>query len=47
MIGGDATKALPSYAAFMADYGNAFRTFKHGAFHGVMGGVYGITKNCN
>ena len=31
MIGGDASKALPSYTAFMADYGTAFRTFKHGA----------------
>ncbi|TYA52191.1 DUF1761 domain-containing protein [Formosa maritima] len=39
MIGGDPTKALPSYEAFMADYGNAFRTFKHGALHGTIAGV--------
>lgn len=40
MIGGDETKALPSYIAFMADYGTAFRTFKHGAIHGFMTGVF-------
>jgi len=38
MVGGDLTKALPSYTAFMADYGDAFRTFKHGALHGTMAG---------
>ncbi len=38
MIGGGqmAAAAQPSYAAFMADYGDAFRTYKHGAFHGVL-----------
>lgn len=40
MVGGDDTKALPSYAAFMADYGTAFRTFKHGAFHGIFTGLF-------
>lgn len=40
MVGGDTTKALPSYAAFMEDYGNAFRTFKHGALHGFMTGLF-------
>ncbi|WP_035670276.1 DUF1761 domain-containing protein [Flavobacterium sp. 83] len=40
MVGGDATKALPSYAAFMTDYGTAFRTFKHGAFHGFLSGLF-------
>lgn len=42
MVGGFAfaDKALPSYAAFMADYGDAFRTFKHGAFHGFLGSVF-------
>lgn len=42
MVGGPklATKALPSYAAFMADYGFAFRTFKHGALHGFMSGIF-------
>lgn len=40
MIGGDASKALPSYTAFMADYENAFRSFKHGALHGFMAGLF-------
>lgn len=40
MVGGDATKALPSYDAFMADYGTVFRTFKHGALHGLMSGLF-------
>lgn len=39
MIGGDPTKALPSYTNFMADYGIAFRSFKHGALHGFMSGI--------
>ena len=30
----------PSYEAFMAEYANEFRTFKHGAFHGVLAGVF-------
>ena len=40
LVGGDPSKALPSYAAFMADYGNHFRTYKHGALHGVLAGVF-------
>ncbi|WP_339837933.1 DUF1761 domain-containing protein [uncultured Flavobacterium sp.] len=40
MIGGDTTKALPSYQAFMTDYMDAFRTFKHGAFHGFFAGLF-------
>lgn len=40
MVGGDPTKALPSYNAFMADYGTVFRTFKHGALHGFMTGLF-------
>lgn len=40
MVGGDASKALPSYAAFMADYGDHYRTFKHGALHGFMTGLF-------
>lgn len=39
MIGGDETKAGASYAPFMTEYGDAFRTFKHGAFHGTMVGL--------
>ena len=42
MVGGDATKANPSFTAFMADYGDAFRTFKHGAFHGFLAGLFVI-----
>ncbi len=40
MVGGDPTLAKPSYAAFMADYGIAFRTFKHGMLHGFMTGLF-------
>lgn len=40
MIGGDEKKALPSYSSFMADYGTAFRTFKHGALHGFITGIF-------
>lgn len=42
MIGGDAANAKPSYAAFMTDYGTAFRTFKHGALHGFITGLFMI-----
>lgn len=31
---------LPSYKVFMDDYGTAFRTFKHGAFHGLLTGIF-------
>ena len=31
---------LPSYDAFMNEYLNEFRTFKHGAFHGVLTGIF-------
>ncbi|MFD2542928.1 DUF1761 domain-containing protein [Lacinutrix gracilariae] len=41
MVGGDPTDALPSFEAFMADYGNAFRTYKHGALHGTIFGLFG------
>ncbi len=40
MIGGEIHKALPSYTAFMADYGDAFRTYKHGALHGFISGIF-------
>ena len=40
MIGGDPSLAKPSYEAFMAEYGTAYRTFKHGAFHGAMVGIF-------
>ena len=40
MVGGDPTTALPSFEAFMTDYGTAFRTFKHGALHGALAGVF-------
>ena len=38
MIGGYEENAKPSYTQFMADYGTAYRTFKHGALHGFMTG---------
>ena len=40
MIGGDPALAKPSYTAFLADYGDSFRTFKHGALHGFMSGLF-------
>ncbi|MGB0981619.1 MAG: DUF1761 domain-containing protein [Winogradskyella sp.] len=42
MIGGDPTLEgiLPSYHAFMDDYGSAFRTYKHGALHGFLSGIF-------
>ena len=40
MIGGELAAAKPSYAAFMADYGNDFRTFKHGMLHGFITGLF-------
>jgi len=40
LVGGDPSTALPSYAAFMADYGDAFRTYKHGALHGALAGLF-------
>lgn len=39
MIGGLEESAKPSYQAFMSDYGTAYRTFKHGAFHGLFLGL--------
>ena len=35
MTGGDPENAKASFEAFMLDYGNDFRTFKHGALHGT------------
>ena len=40
MIGGDPSVAKPSFDAFMADYGTAFRTFKHGMLHGFFAGLF-------
>jgi hypothetical protein len=40
MIGGDPAKGNASYTAFMADYGTAFRTFKHGMLHGFFAGLF-------
>jgi hypothetical protein len=42
MIGGPdmIATAKPSYTAFLADYGDAFRTYKHGALHGFMSGIF-------
>jgi hypothetical protein len=41
MVGGDPELAKPSFDVFMADYGDAFRTFKYGALHGIMFGILG------
>ena len=42
MIGGYSLieSAKPSFTAFMTDYGDAFRTYKHGAFHGTLAGIF-------
>ncbi|PBJ11900.1 DUF1761 domain-containing protein [Flavobacterium sp. ACN6] len=42
MVGGPPliNSAKPSFAAFMADYGMAYRTFKHGALHGFISGLF-------
>jgi len=42
MIGGgtNLAEAKPSFMAFMADYGTAFRTYKHGALHGFFTGLF-------
>jgi hypothetical protein len=38
-----ATAAGKYFADLMATYGNNFRTFKHGAFHGVLTGLLFVT----
>ncbi|TPD65689.1 DUF1761 domain-containing protein [Flavobacterium microcysteis] len=40
VTGGDPKKVGPVYDAFMAQYGTAYRTFKHGALHGFMTGLF-------
>lgn len=42
MVGGPPklSEALPSFKAFMADYGTAYRTYKHGALHGFISGLF-------
>lgn len=40
LVGGYPELAKPSYAAFMADYGNEFLTFKHGMLHGFITGLF-------
>jgi hypothetical protein len=42
MVGGPplVASAKPSFTAFMADYGTAYRTFKHGALHGFITGLF-------
>lgn len=42
MVGGPPliASAKPSFSAFMADYGTAYRTFKHGALHGFLSGLF-------
>jgi Protein of unknown function (DUF1761) len=42
MIGGPEfiETAKPSYAAFMADYSDSYRTYTHGALHGLLSGIF-------
>lgn len=42
LIGGDPTAdgVLPSFQAFMADYGTTHRSFGHGALHGAFAGIF-------
>jgi hypothetical protein len=42
MVGGPPMidSAKPSFQAFMTDYGMAYRTFKHGALHGFISGLF-------
>ena len=42
MIGGPdfIATAKPSYAAFLVDYGDAFRSYGHGALHGFLSGIF-------
>jgi hypothetical protein len=40
MVGGNIETAKPSFTEFMNDYGNEFRTFKHGALHGFIAGLF-------
>ena len=40
LTGGDEAAALPSYHEFIKDYAHSFRTFKHGALHGSMLGIF-------
>lgn len=40
LTGGDLTKTLPSYHAFMNDYAHHHRSFGHGALHGAMTGIF-------
>lgn len=41
MVGGDPELAKPTFEAFMNDYGTSFRTYKHGALHGFLFGLFG------
>lgn len=40
MVGGDPTKGSATFVAFMDEYKDAFRSFKHGALHGFIAGVF-------
>ncbi len=41
MVGGmPSDETLPSFQVFMDDYGMAFRTYKHGALHGFITGLF-------
>jgi len=40
MVDADPEGASPSYHAFMEEYGNVHRNFKHGALHGFISSVF-------
>ncbi len=40
MVGAEVESALPSFQAFMDDYGKAHRSFGHGALHGAFAGIF-------
>ena len=40
MIGGDLSVAKPLYTYIMADYGTIFSTFRHGALHCFLAGLF-------
>jgi Protein of unknown function (DUF1761) len=39
---GPDSPAAADAAAFLGKYGGNFRTFKHGAFHGILSAVFGV-----
>ncbi len=40
MVGGDESNLSGTFVAFMKEFGTEFRTFKHGALHGTITGIF-------